>query len=173
MKTYVQNILKLQKLFNHKLDSETIECYLEYLIPRIQPDQFSKICDEIIKTFLPTSTVPFPVISHFLNEIKENNETKINDMIEILRCGIAVGEKNMSQMGIADQSFIQAVLSLGGPFNLRKWSNSDWKFKKGAIKDAYEFRLRRADNKKQPMLENKNPQKIKNLIRAISNKNKI
>jgi hypothetical protein len=147
MNVYLAGMMKLQRMYGKELDNDILEEYINTISKRINEAQFLKVFDSVRDTFVPTSACPFPLIPHFLKPMREEDKQSIEHWMQDLQVGIADGKKTLSSMGIQDKNFIKAVMTLGGPYNLKNWTEKDWQFKKNQIKDAYESNLRKESRK--------------------------
>jgi hypothetical protein len=80
----IGTLLKMQKYYGKILDPEVIEIYIDAL-SLISEEKFKQSSVNIMKSFSPTSTKPFPLIADFLESCGEDGKTKAVNIVSYLK----------------------------------------------------------------------------------------
>ena len=72
---FTKTMLYLQKMFNHTIDSITLNMYWK-LLGNMIVSEFEQVSNSILETFKPTAACPFPVPAHFISALEKIKEER-------------------------------------------------------------------------------------------------
>ena len=116
----------LQTMFGKQLDDATISVYWNVL-NNFSDDEWKRAMEIMIKTFHPTSTVPFPVPADFFKAIGDDDDTIVNMVISDIKRGGKYGSVEV------DSATADTINDFGGWPHVSNWTQDDWRFKEAAF----------------------------------------
>jgi len=134
----------LQSIVGHTLTDGARGAYWTAL-KDMPDDTFKQAVSELVKGFVPTSQVPFPVPAHFLRSTGQDNESRVSRVMGILQQStIRVGA--YSSIDFKDKALHTTITRFGGWIAVCKWTEKDWQLNTRAFSDAYAAALRFGEN---------------------------
>jgi hypothetical protein len=134
-KIFKEGISYLQVFYGKTLGKGVIGMYGDHL--KHLPDEIFKIaCKKVIKNFVPTSTVPFPLVPHFLKYCGEGEDDRAIAAISILKRAIRkVGPYH--SIIFKDAALNYAVNAYGGWVAVCNWVDKDWDINEQRLINTY------------------------------------
>ena len=126
---------KLQEYFGKKLDDSVIDVYWQGL-GELPEEKFRMAVKNIFTDFVPTSTTPFPLVSHFLKYCGEGTETKAINVISVLKNAVFKYGPYQS-VTFGDRALHSVIERYGGWQTICNWTNEDWGFNEKRFIEAY------------------------------------
>lgn len=125
----------LQKIYG-AIDDDVYRNYWE-ILKKYSDNEFSGMITNIIKTFVPTSSVKFPLIPHFLKAIGVDNETICQLAISTVKKSIrTVG--NWRSVSFGDTALHETIERFGGWIKICDWGDKEWSINEGRFLKSYE-----------------------------------
>lgn len=135
-KSFKTGILFLSEAYGKKLKDEIISMYWE-ILKEYSDVEFKKMLEGLIKTFIPTSQVPFPLIPHFLEAVGDNVKTKAQLAVMAVKNAIAkVGPYNSVTFG--DRALHETIHQFGGWVEICEWDQEKWQFNEKRFLSVYD-----------------------------------
>lgn len=136
----------LVKMYGTKLDSEMIAAYWNCL-KHLSDNDFLRAQENILKTFVPTSQVPFPAIPHFLAAIGLSGQNRSKLAVEaVIKAAGRIGLYNSVSFG--DPALHETIERFGGWPAVASWGEDEWKFQEKNFIQSYEATLSSGTAKK-------------------------
>lgn len=133
---FKENLAFLSKYLKYQLDQSDVSIYWNCL-KHLSDEKFRLSVTQIVKEFIPTNAVPFPLVAHFLERCGEAGETKSINAIATLKKAVRkIGIYN--SVHFDDPALTYTVNVCGGWINMCNWSSTDWNVNEGRIRDIYE-----------------------------------
>lgn len=133
---FIKPILFLQSMYGRTIPDAVINQYWE-ILKTMQIDKWDIACNNVIKTFVPTSQVPFPLIPHFLTACGESGHTKaVAAIAEVKRVISKFGA--YATVDFRDRILHGVIERFGGWVTVCNWTHKDWQFNERNFIDAYE-----------------------------------
>lgn len=121
---FISSMAYLQKIYGKTIDDEVIAIYWQHL-EKLTNEQFKAAMASLCASFVPTSTVPFPLIPHFLKAIGQDDETKAVDMVRIVR-NAAEGLGAYETVNFHDPALHATINRFGGWVEVCSWDEERW-----------------------------------------------
>lgn len=136
---FQKQIAYLGIFYNKNLDEDQARVYWRFL-KHLSDEKFDFACKNIIQNFVPTSTVPFPLPPHFLQNCGEAGDTKSITAISILKRTIRKVGPYHSVL-FKDAALNYAVNSFGGWIAVCNWNDKDWDINEQRLINTYKAAL--------------------------------
>jgi hypothetical protein len=135
-KTFKAQIAFMSSIFGHQLTDENYKIYWELFKPYSDAD-FNQMCTNLLKSFSPTSQVPFPVPAHFLQSIAAAGRNRARMAVNaIINAAGRIGPYRSISFG--DRALHATIYRFGGWAEMCNWSQDDWKFQERNFIESYE-----------------------------------
>jgi hypothetical protein len=131
--TFKSGMAMMSKLFGKTLEDEIIPAYWN-ILKQLSDNDFLKIQGNLIKTFIPTSQVPFPLPAHFLNAGGLSGQNRSKAAI----AAILAASNPYRSVSFGDLALHATIERLGGWPTVASWTLDDWQFKEKSFLSAYE-----------------------------------
>ena len=137
-KKFLACMIYLQKLFAKELSDEVVAIYWERL--KTFPDiDFEMAMKDIVDTFIPTSTVPFPMIAHFIQSTGLSNEGRAHAAVVMVKryaesCG------SYKSVNFGDRALHSTINRFGGWTIIARWGE-EWQYQEKNFMEAYKSAL--------------------------------
>ncbi len=132
---FLINLAFLQKLYG-KIDKEIIPIYWNILKSK-SDEEFKAMVENIAKTFIPTSQVPFPLPAHFLNATglsgKNRSVLAVNAVKEAIN---KIGPYRSINFG--DKALHETINRFGGWPEMCTWDLEKWEYNEKRFIACYE-----------------------------------
>lgn len=137
-KVFTSAMALLQAQFG-KVEPVKYRIYWDMMKHDFEDAEFMTSVGKLLKTFIPTSTVPFPTIAHFQQTIGRDENTKAQRiMAEIVSAIHSAGAYRSVDFGRAVNSVISRY---GGWVNLCGWTQKDWSINEGRFMESIKSAL--------------------------------
>lgn len=124
----------LQVLFG-VITAEKFSAYWQ-AIKHIEDESFKRSVSEIIKSFHPTSTEPFPSPSRFESACGNDEETRVQLAVAAVKSAASrVGVYRSVSFG--DRALHAVIERFGGWPSVAKWGDDEWKFQESKFIAGY------------------------------------
>jgi hypothetical protein len=138
-KTFRESMAFLQKLYGKKLETDVYKAYWN-LFKGWGDDKFKGIQNEIVKTFVPTNQVPFPVPAHFLSASGESGEHRSRLAVQaVINASNNPGPYRSVSFG--DRALHATIERFGGWVEVANWDQEKWQFNERNFIACYEAAL--------------------------------
>jgi hypothetical protein len=127
----------LEKYFGFNLSQTYVGMYWE-MLKHLDDDKFKLASENIIKEFIPTATVPFPLIVHFLKHCGESGDNQAIAAIARLKKSIQPVGKYQS-INFHDPALHYSINAFGGWTTLCCWGDDDWNVNEKRILETYKM----------------------------------
>jgi hypothetical protein len=131
--TFKAGMAMMSKLFGKVLEDEIIPAYWN-ILKQLSDDDFIKIQGNLIKTFIPTSQVPFPLPAHFLSAGGLSGPNRSKNAIS----AILSAANPYRSVSFGDLALHAVIERFGGWPLVASWTLEDWQFKEKSFLGAYE-----------------------------------
>jgi len=106
------------------------------LLNHLSDEDFSNAVKNIVKEFIPTATVPFPLVAHFLKYCGSGGKEQASHAISLLRATRQrIGAYNSVSFGDPALHFV--IQSFGGWPVMCRMSDKEWDINEGRMVEAY------------------------------------
>lgn len=133
---FLSAFVSLQKYFGKSLEDSVINLYW-MVLKKLSDEQFEKSVENIINTFHPTSTVPFPLVSDFVCSLGISGENRAQSaVLAIKKASESFGAYKTVDFG--DNALHAVINRFGGWPEISHWSNQGkWEFQEKNFMKAY------------------------------------
>ena len=137
--TFKSGMLLLMKMFGYKLDNEMVSAYWN-ILKNIPDDDFLQSQSNLLKTFIPTSQVPFPTIAHFMQSLGVAGQSRTKLAINaLIKASGTVSVYNTISFG--DPALHETIDRFGGWPTVASWTQEDWRYNEKNFSASYEASL--------------------------------
>jgi hypothetical protein len=137
--TFKGSMAFLMKMFGAKIDDEVYAAYWN-IFKTFSDEEFIAIQENLIKTFIPTAQVPFPLVIHFLQAAGKAGQNRSRLSVQaVIEAGYSIGSYRSVSFG--DPALHQTIERFGGWPVIARWNNDDWKFNEKNFIACYEANL--------------------------------
>jgi hypothetical protein len=137
---FKEKIASLMVYFGMKLPPEVFDIYWDQL-KDLSTHKFDSACQKILSDFIPTSTNPFPLVSHFKKYCGESGDDKAHNAIAMLKRGIRkVGQ--YQSVDFKDRALHYAVNAFGGWTAICCWTDKEWDINEGRLLQTYKSAMK-------------------------------
>jgi hypothetical protein len=138
--TYCENMGLLQTVFS-AISEEKFKTYW-FTLKDFEDGQMKTATERLVKTFRPTSTVPFPCPSDFIEAAGISAKTTAQEMMGLIQQAIySVGSYRSVDFG--SPAVHAAIERFGGWDKICNWNKNDWNINEGrflkTLESAIEF----------------------------------
>lgn len=135
---FKKSMLYLQKLYGNV--SDDLYKILWNVLKGYQEENFSKMVENVVKTFVPSSQVPFPLPAHFIKSIGADPKYLSNIAVTAVR-NAARNIGNWHSVSFGDNALHATIERFGGWIKLCEWSDQEWSYNETRFIKAYEAEL--------------------------------
>lgn len=129
-----ESMLYLQKLFGKKLEPDVMSIFWNAL-KGMSDEQFKESISNIVQTFIPTSTTPFPVVAHFMAKSTISPKAKAHAAVEAVKLAAEnIGAYQTVSFG--DRALHSVIERFGGWQTIARWGE-EWKYQEKNFMEAY------------------------------------
>jgi Domain of unknown function (DUF6475) len=133
---FLASIIMMQEYFGKKLSDQVIDLYWSNL-KRISVEQFKAALENIMSTFHPSSTVPFPLVSDFMESLGLSGESRAHAAIVAVK-NAAEKIGSYSSVDFGDPALHAVINRFGGWPEIANWANhGKWEFQEKNFMRAY------------------------------------
>lgn len=133
------NLGFLSKYLRYELNQEQVCIYWD-LLKHLSDDKFEVACKNIIKEFIPTSTVPFPLVAHILKYCGDAGDNQVINAISTLKKAISrVGP--YESINFNDPALHYTINAFGGWTAICSWASEDWNINEKRLMETYRTSL--------------------------------
>lgn len=122
--TFKSNFVLLEKLYGKNIDVEIVKLYWNHF-KSISDEKFNHICEQIRLSFVPSSTVPFPTIAHFVEISGIGGENRARQAVKALVNAIWKGSAYRS-VSFGDPALHETIERFGGWPHMAKNCDAEW-----------------------------------------------
>lgn len=134
--TFTTTMAYLSKLYGHNVEPEILKMYW-VIVKDWTDEKYIRAVENIVKGFVPTATVKFPVPALFFQAAGDNrHDTAQNVITTVMRAIERHGAYKDIDFG--DLALHAVIRRLGGWVELCGWTYEDWKFRTKEFLAAYE-----------------------------------
>lgn len=135
-KVFKIGILFLSETYGKKLKDEIIEVYWG-ILKDYSGEEFKKMLENIVKTFIPTSQVPFPLIPHFLGAIGAAGASRSQLAVMAVKTALEkYGAYDTVSFG--DPAIHETIRQFGGWIEFCNLPADWWQFNEKRFSQIYE-----------------------------------
>lgn len=133
--TFAVQMLYLYEYLEIAPNKERNQKYWD-LLNHLSDEDFSNAVKNVVKEFIPTATVPFPLVAHFLKYCGSGGKEQASHAISLLRATRQrIGAYNSVSFGDPALHFV--VQSFGGWAAMCRMSDKEWDVNEGRMVEAY------------------------------------
>ena len=132
---FKENIAFLTKYLRFELSTEYVVLYWN-MLKHLDDNKFKQAMNNIIKDFVPTNAVPFPLVVHFLRYCGEAGDNQIINGIAKLKKMIRVVGQYES-IDFKDSALHYTINVFGGWPSICTWTDKDWDINEGRLSQTY------------------------------------
>jgi hypothetical protein len=133
--TFAVQMLYLYEYLEIAPNKERNQKYWD-LLNHLSDEDFSNAVKNVVKEFIPTATVPFPLVAHFLKYCGLGGKEQASHAISLLRATRQrIGAYNSVSFGDPALHFV--VQSFGGWPVMCRMSDKEWDINEGRMVEAY------------------------------------
>jgi hypothetical protein len=134
--TFKSQIAFMAKIFGHKIDDDILRVY--WNIFKTWPDEkFCHTCTNMIKNFIPTSAVPFPLPAHILQASNESGEHRARSAVRaVIEAGKRIGSYKSVSFG--DPALHATIERFGGWPEICLWDTDKWNYNEKSFIGCYQ-----------------------------------
>ena len=133
---FMYQIGLLQKLYGYEMPKDLYAMYWA-MFGKYDTEQFKGAVQGIVKKFVPTASVKFPLPAHFLEAIGETGANRSRLAVNAVKRAIGTHGAYAS-VDFGDGALHRAIRSMGGWVEVCSWSNEVWGYREKAFLQAYE-----------------------------------
>jgi len=132
---FTVTIAYLQTLFGHKLTDEVRDVY-RVAIGELSDDSFKSAVATLVRNFVPTSQVPFPLPAHFLAAVGASGAQAVMQAMALLKTVI---QRNgyYDSVSFSDKAMHRTIQAMGGWIAVSNWTDRDWQLNEGRFIEYY------------------------------------
>jgi hypothetical protein len=136
---FLEGMAFLQKLYGKKLEDEIINVYWN-MFKNYSDEQFKTMQTNIVKSFVPTSQVPFPVPAQFLSAagVSGGNRSRLAVQAVIDASNNPGPYRSVS---FGDPALHETIVRFGGWPAVASWDSDKWQFVEKSFVATYEANL--------------------------------
>ncbi|MGW8324139.1 MAG: DUF6475 domain-containing protein [Desulfobacterales bacterium] len=130
----------LQKIYGKALDKDVYAMYWEQL-KEYDEETFHVMVTNLVKTFIPTTQVPFPLLPHFLKACGDDIDNRSQNALTALKSTIKqIG--NWKSVSFGDRALHATIERFGGWIKICEWSQDNWNYNEKRFIQCYEAECR-------------------------------
>lgn len=133
---FVGSMLYLQEMYGRMVTDIVLKQYWERL-KNMSDEEWKKAVENLIDTFVPTATVPFPLVPHILQACGADRNTRGVIAVAKVKQAIARYGKYES-VDLGDNTLHGVIVAFGGWPAICEWTQKDWDINHQRFIDMYE-----------------------------------
>jgi len=134
--TFKTGILFLSETYGKKLKDEIIEAYWG-ILKEYSDEDFKKMLENIVKSFIPTSQVPFPLIPHFLGAVGAAGASR--SQLAVMAVKTALRKYSAyDTISLGDPALHETIRQLGGWVEFCNLPGDWWQYNEKRFIQIYE-----------------------------------
>jgi hypothetical protein len=134
--SFKTGIAYLQKIYGKKIDDDVYKNYWG-ILKDYSDEEFKKMLENIAKTFIPTSQVPFPLIPHFLGAIGAAGASKSQLAVMAVKTAL-IKYSAYDTVSFGDSAIHETIRQLGGWIEFCNLPSDWWQFNEKRFIQIYE-----------------------------------
>lgn len=145
-KTYKDLITVIEATYNESYKEEVFK-FMWKRFKNLTDEEFTKHCERIFDTFVPTTKAPLPLIPHFLGVADYTEQDKAVTAIEKVKdTAMRIGQYESINFG--DVALHRTVEYYGGWPVVAMWGEKDWQYNEKKFQETYKTFLKTSRGEK-------------------------
>jgi hypothetical protein len=132
----------LTKIYGYQMDDQVLTLYWDCL-KTLSDDDFTRVQANIVKTFIPSSQVPFPLPAHFLSAAGISGQNRSKAAITAIIKASSLGPYKSVSFG--DPILHGVIERFGGWPDVCCWDSQKWQFNEKNFIQCYEAAIASGD----------------------------
>jgi hypothetical protein len=130
----------IEATYNEKYKKE-VKQFMWKRFKGLSDEEFSKCCERVFDTFVPTNKVPLPLIPHFLGVVDYTDNDKAITAIEKVKyTSMKIGQYESINFG--DIALHRTIEYFGGWPVVTMWGETDWQYNEKKFQETYKTFLK-------------------------------
>lgn len=132
---FKSNLGFLSKYLKYDVSADQVIIYWD-LLKHLSDDKFELACRNIVKEFIPTSTVPFPLVAHILRYCGDAGDNQVIIAISVFKKAIrSIGA--YESVDFNDPALHYAAVANGGWVTMCSWTQDEWNINEKRFMETY------------------------------------